>query len=585
MASPPNDASVEDIIEDLQLHEVILQSLDESRPDASEERQEVLDTIKGLETRLAQARGDPLPASQDYSLSSDRAMTPASASTVSRAQIDGGYDMSPFDNTPPRWDRSPSPLPLWPAGAQAPRSHGPFPIRKRQHNTDSSEDFRPPAKRIQSSDFPPSSNHRAESLQSSEDFDEGAGELRQLLGLDNEDTMAAFQDEQRKAEQWLKDRKEQERRDEEFARMLNEDLLDRHSSPASEIELGIVQDERREDVLAPGFRLGLFDEPQPRSALSSTSYSGSSVSFPMSPAPGPQPFPGYRQPAPATSRPMATPFPPSLSSKLRPSETGQLGRLSPFKQDSDDSDVQEITSKDFRPHHRNLFDRNRVPPYSPAYRLGANEKTTFEPDDPTNVYARPGVPHIFGGSPVYEKPSLAPQPLSYTPLGMAPLGSSPGPSGIPGPGPAYGPNVLQNTMARLNAGRELLQQAGKSVYGGLPSIFPPNEPYGGSRPLDPISHTMGFGFENPHYDSLDYLKYGFSFFFFLFLMPLRNYFGVANKSCLVTSTNVARIPKKLTKRSNSYLKIFDLIWRCPSKVGRVRQRLSKSRCWSTKKWA
>lgn len=513
MASPPNDASVEDIIEDLQLHEVILQSLDESRPDASGERQEVLDTIKGLETRLAQARGDLLPASQDYSLSSDRMMTPASASTMSRAQVDGGYDMSPFDNTPPRWDRSPSPLLLRPAGAQAPHSHGPFPIRKRQHNTNFSEDFRPPAKRIQSSDFPPSSSRRAESPQSSEGFDEGADELRQLLGLDSEDTMAAFQDEQRKAEQWLKDRKEQERRDEEFARMLNEDLLDRHSSPVSEIEPGIIQDEHREDVPVPGFRPGLFDEPRPRSALSSsTSYSGSSVSFPMGPAPGPQPFPGYRQPAPATSRPMATPFPPSLLSKLRPSETGQLGRLSPFKQDSDDSDIQEITSNDFRPHHRNPFDRNRVPAYSLAYRFGTNDKTTFGPDDPTNVYASPGVRQILGGPPLYEKPSLVPQSPSYTPLGMAPLGSAPRPSGFPGPGPAYGPNVLQNTMARLNAGRELLQQAGKSVYGGLPSIFPSSE-LDGSRPLDPISHTMGFGFENLHYDSLDYLKYGFFFFY------------------------------------------------------------------------
>ena len=39
MATPSHDASIEDVLEDLQLHEVILQSLDEQRPDAAEERE------------------------------------------------------------------------------------------------------------------------------------------------------------------------------------------------------------------------------------------------------------------------------------------------------------------------------------------------------------------------------------------------------------------------------------------------------------------------------------------------------------------------------------------------------------------
>ena len=57
MAASSVNAAVDDLVEDLQLHEVILQSLDEQRPDAVEERQEIVDTIKDLQTKLAQLRG------------------------------------------------------------------------------------------------------------------------------------------------------------------------------------------------------------------------------------------------------------------------------------------------------------------------------------------------------------------------------------------------------------------------------------------------------------------------------------------------------------------------------------------------
>lgn len=75
----------------------------------------------------------------------------------------------------------------------------------------------------------------------------------------------------------------------------------------------------------------------------------------------------------------------------------------------------------------------------------------------------------------------------------------------------YGPSVLQNTMARLNAGRNLLQQAGRSIWGGLPGALPSQkDPYSYRGGDDPISQTMNQAFRNgplDNYSSIDYIKY------------------------------------------------------------------------------
>ncbi|KAK5696371.1 hypothetical protein LTS12_028575, partial [Elasticomyces elasticus] len=65
---------------------------------------------------------------------------------------------------------------------------------------------------------------------------------------------------------------------------------------------------------------------------------------------------------------------------------------------------------------------------------------------------------------------------SYTPPALAGPGMVPvkGEGGLNCPlrsGSMNSPNSLRNTMARLSAGRQMLQEAGKSVWGGLPKIY------------------------------------------------------------------------------------------------------------------
>ena len=483
MATPSNDASIEDVLEDIQLNEVILQSLDEQRPDASEERQEIMDTIKDLEMRLAQLRGDPSPrpSQSNHLPSSSYLETPDPYPRMHPAQLDGGgFDVSPFGESPPRWGQSPSsPPPTLPSMSHPPRaerSSGPFPVRKRRHATESSsDDMQPPMKRVLG-DEPPRPSSPAASTSNSEQFDDGADELRRLLGLDNEDTMMAFQDEQRKAEQWLKERKDQERRDEEYARMLHDNLS---------------------------------EQPRPSSArsFSSTNYSGSSLPFPEAPT-GPEPvfgdenpsFPRYNQPASAsTSRPQdILSRPPYGKSNILPDPRRPLpgiGMSQPvsqhpselFKGDSDDSDIQEITPKDFRPSPRTPSYPSHAHPYNSS---GLYNRNMQEPPRilPWNRSTQPSC------NPVY-----------------SPYGVAPGSNDAPGLGPVYGPSVLQNTMARLNAGRSLLQQAGRSIWGGLPGALPSQkDPYSYRGGSDPISQTMNQAFRNgplDNYSSIDYIKY------------------------------------------------------------------------------
>lgn len=442
-----------------------------------------METIKDLEMRLAQLRGDPSPhPSQDHHRpSSSYLETPDPYPRMHPAQLDGGggFDVSPFGESPPRWDHSPgSPPSTFPSMSHLPgteRSSGPFPVRKRRHATESSsDDMQPPMKRVLG-DEPPRPSSPTASTSNSEHFDDGADELRRLLGLDNEDTMMAFQDEQRKAEQWLKERKDQERRDEEYARMLHD---------------------------------GLSEQPRPASSRSfaSTNYSGSSLPFPEAPM-GPDPvlgdgnpsFPRYSQPAPAPTSHTQEILsrPPYGKSNLLPDPRRSLpgiGMRQPvshspselFKGDSDDSDIQEITPKDFHPSIRTPSYPSHAHPYNSSglYNRNMQEPSRILPWDRSS------------------QPSCNPV---YSPYGVAPS-SSDAPLG-----PMYGPSVLQNTMARLNAGRSLLQQAGRSIWGGLPGALPSQkDPYSYRGGSDPISQTMNQAFRNgplDNYSSIDYIKY------------------------------------------------------------------------------
>lgn len=461
-----------------------------------------METIKDLEMRLAQLRGDPSPhPSQDHHRpSSSYLETPDPYPRMHPAQLDGGgFDVSPFGESPPRWGHSPGspPPPTLPSMSHLPgaeRSSGSFPVRKRRHATESSsDDMQPPMKRVLG-DEPPRPSSPTAFTSNSEQFDDGADELRRLLGLDNEDTMMAFQDEQRKAEQWLKERKDQERRDEEYARMLHD---------------------------------GLSEQPRPASARSfaSTNYSGSSLPFPEAPM-GPEPvfgdgnpsFPRYNQPAsaPTSHTQEILSRPPYGKGNILPDPRRSLpgiGMRQPvsqpppelFKGDSDDSDIQEITPKDFRPSLRTPSYPSHAHPYNPAglYNHNMQEPSRILPWDRSS------------------QPSCNPV---YSPYGVAPS-SSDAPLG-----PMYGPSVLQNTMARLNAGRSLLQQAGRSIWGGLPGALPSQkDPYSYRGGSDPISQTMNQAFRNgplDNYSSIDYIKYDSTCSFLKSYKP-------ANKRCFI----------------------------------------------------
>ncbi|GIK05918.1 hypothetical protein Aspvir_010032 [Aspergillus viridinutans] len=451
MANIAEDASIDDLEDDLQLHQVILQSLNEQRPNAVEERQELLDIIRDLETRLARLRrgGQATPETRSPVA---RSATPGSP--LSHAQLDGAA--LPYSSgalSPPQWGSSVMSPPRRPFQAGLPTSGSSsygyddddldrplgggstqrrassssssamspsrvpagLPLeagssRKRRRESASVDlNLSRPQKRA-ADDRRPSNSSTASSSSHQSQLDDESEELKRLLGLDNDDTLRALQEEQRKEEQWLEERKEQERRDEEYARMLMN---------------------------------GLYEPPRPASARStaSTNYSGSSIQF-TSEGPlvyrgeaGPSSIPEHRFiNTPLVDRSRSSYSIPS-SPELRHSEVQHLPLIT--LRDSDDSDIAEISPRDFhngqaRPqgHHRLYPSYNTHPGHSPN---------------------RPSVARY---APVVH-PSIPPGH-------SAPQGS------------VYGPNVLNNTMARLQASRQMLQQAGRSVFEGFASYFSPS---------------------------------------------------------------------------------------------------------------
>lgn len=411
MASSTNDASVEDVLDDLQLNQVILESLDQERPDAVAERQEILDIIKELEARLAVLRGEPLASFQSQ---------PSSHVAADHTVV-----------TRPRLDDQPDASASW--SCQSNHRHdspffvGPSIMRKRQRNedvtdenedadedaeTDFTDDLELPAKRVRTSR--PSENSSSVARSSpSIPTDDGADELHKLLGLDSRDTLLRLQEDQRKAEQWLEMRKEQERQDEEFARRLNEGFQERH---------------------------------RPSSPVSSPAHNGRTSTFPVpffsAEERGDQ-WSSYRDPShdPNRSQVRAPLFP-------NGSRTGSERYPVPIAQDSDDSDLAEITEGDFQHHTRS----------------------------PSN--------HYTDGMPTYPWMHRHPEVHRFENLPHRSLGAS---------GPVYGPNVFQNTLARLNTGKQLFEQAGRSIFGSDSS------PFSSHRGIPLPEH----GDPDPYYDMLN----------------------------------------------------------------------------------
>ncbi|GKZ95122.1 hypothetical protein CBS115989_10627 [Aspergillus niger] len=400
-----SDASIQEILEDIELNQVILQSLDEERPDAAEDRQEILDVIKRLEARLAVLQG--------RSTGGPSAASPPPGpvhSGLSSAQLDGAFSDAPqnagstpsVDSSSSSDDRSVLRFDV---------AHEPSTLRKRLHF--SSEDSHPEDDEddSDSSDFTddleapnprrPKRMRRvspeAEPSNDASDDDLGdplAGneQLRQILGIDSADIMREIQEEQRRAEKWLEERREQERRDAEFARRLNDSFYEPSESPSSSQSI-----------------------------------------FPL------RPSVSASGPAFASNRPSMTDtdrFPESRA-RSKPSDSLHSHR-SPVNgtQDSqpllgsDDSDLAEITPSDFQRHcHISAAPHERPPRWGSSAPTMPN-RPGLQPQQSRGLYASPGPP-----------------------------------AGI-GSGSVFGPHVMSNTMARLNAGREMLEQAGRMIFGG-----------------------------------------------------------------------------------------------------------------------
>jgi hypothetical protein len=303
--------------------------------------------------------------------------------------------------------------------------------RKRRRQSSSVDLGLARSQRRATDDRRPSNSSTASSRTHQGQLNDESEELKRLLGLDNDDTLRALQEEQRKAEQWLEERKEQERRDEEYARMLMN---------------------------------GLYEPPRPPSARStaSTNYSGSSIQFP-SEAPlayrgeaGPSSMHGHSSiNTPLVDRSRSSYRNPS-SPELRHSEVQHLPLIT--LRDSDDSDIAEISPRDFRNGQARLQSH---PGLYPSY----NARTSHSPNRQSMARYVPGT-----------HPSIPPGH-------SAPQGS------------VYGPNVLHNTMARLQASREMLEQAGRSVFEGFASYFSPSGASlpKGLSPADYYDSWKGYG--------------------------------------------------------------------------------------------
>ncbi|KAL4780602.1 SNF2 family N-terminal domain-containing protein [Aspergillus varians] len=320
-----NDQAINDILEELDISRVILQSLEEShcsRPDAAVQRLETLEQIKELETKLAELRGDGSPG-RSYPIW----QTFTTPEAPSPARLDGPLFSKPtIPSTPQQFGRPAfSSLPSRPRHSRLDTPSEMSSTRKRRITDDDKDDVgRESSKRTavtraapDSSQFSLSAPFGRSSPSNRSNSEDNIDDLLDILGIDGQE-MRALQEEQRRAERWLEERKEQERLDEEFART----LMARDEAPPS---------------------------PSPSRASSPTSRSESS--FPrhaFRPLPTSQPdtssplFAGLR---PIASGPTAA-LPMNINNTFRGPQFDTARTLP----DSDDSDLAEITPGDFQLH-------------------------------------------------------------------------------------------------------------------------------------------------------------------------------------------------------------------------------------------
>lgn len=475
MAASSGDTAMEDLLEDLSLHHVLLQSLEESQPDDIESKEELMEAIKKLEQQVARLRGDR-PRSSSAA---------PSRSSHGPSQLDGPLDERPADSSSiPRWGGSQqtSIANSSNSASSQSRGHVPYPdtsrflqplqTRKRQYeDVDAGymgETSEPVSKR-NTPMYPRSvsSTPTASSVSSagfgeaakSSDALEASSELQQLLGLDSLDTFHDMQRRQQEAEKWLEERREQERRDEELARKLQEGWVDgpQHptasSSPApshATLDSLAMPPPRNQSLVGHDTRREL-PSFGPTNFFAPRSHQVSAAS-------------ANRQPRESIAK--------DETLARRPPSASQL--------DSSDSDIAEITPRDFERSARQTY---RPPDSLHNYDFLKNSGNHPSYSWNAGQHRDPG---ILGSSNGYVNPQYVYGDMNTA----APRNSN----------SWYGPNVLQNTMARLNETKKKVFDNANQMYHSFSG--PSSSNSFGQYYGDLVSTFSGFGRD----DEYDYLR-------------------------------------------------------------------------------
>ncbi|PWY88357.1 hypothetical protein BO70DRAFT_427146 [Aspergillus heteromorphus CBS 117.55] len=262
--------------------------------------------------------------------------------------------------------------------------------------------------------------------------------LRSILGVDSANIFRDIQEEQKKAEKWLEERREQERRDAEYARQLHES----------------------------------FFQPQPSSSRHIVSSSD-----PDTPEPSPQrPHQrnSHRPPGPSQLAPPSRSLDPNRSAFLGRLMEARESGLPPGMRDSDDSDVAEITPLDFQRHVQNSPPRtNRYPL---PWENGMDNDGLNRPHPSLQPNRHPLDRMNNGPGRSYIMPMPPSRPSLSSAMGR--------------PGTTFSPHVMSSTMARLNSGKDMLAQATRALFGDAgpyqgSSDYPSFDPdYVGQRNYD-----------------------------------------------------------------------------------------------------
>ncbi|KAL4963090.1 DEAD/DEAH box helicase [Aspergillus stella-maris] len=228
------EQTIEELEEELDLQRVVLESLDPRhcrRADADQQRLETMQEIKELETKLAELRGsrNVNAPGRGFSLGQGVPISPAPLP----AQTDGSSFAQPaIPSSPPVFGTPAfSSLPTRPRDPRFDTYANMPPVRKRRFADDDEDDAgQGPSKRTTTLNTPyetSSLSSRRSSTDAASSENQEDQFLLDLLGIDGQN-MRELQEEQRQTEKWLIERKEQERRDAEYARA----LMDNEDAPA-----------------------------------------------------------------------------------------------------------------------------------------------------------------------------------------------------------------------------------------------------------------------------------------------------------------------------------------------------------------